>query len=460
MKNPVLVPEIRDLLNKKKYDILKSFLDDHHEKENAEFLEMLNPDEIWKALNLVDDIYSRAEIFGYLDMDTQVAMVSSPPRKNTAELLREMSHDDRADLFQHLDKYVADKLLLLLPPKERSDVINLTSYHEETAGSIMTSDFATLLKDDTVEQAIRKVRQYAPSKETIYYIYVTDEVGKLIGFISLRKLILSKPKKRIEQIMKGDVIFALADDDREHASKLIQEYDLIALPIVNQRERLVGIVTYDDALEVIQEEHTEDLEKLMAISGGVEEKPYLEVPAHTHFRKRVFWVIVLGILAILSGLIIERYQHILESLIILTFYMPLLNSAGGNTGSQSATVVLRAIALNELVPSDIFKIIRKEFVVSTLLSLCLGIITFIRVFFITDVSAIPPDFNIQGIALVVSISLSLQVLWSTIFGAVIPIIAIKLKLDPAVVSSPALTTFVDIGGITIYFTVARLILGI
>lgn len=460
MKNPDLIPEIRDLLNNKEYDMLKSFLDDHHEKENAEYLNMLNPDEIWKTLNFVDDIYRRAKIFGYLDMDTQVAMVSSPPRKNTAELLREMSHDDRADLFQHLEKYVADKLLLLLPLKERSDIINLTSYHEETAGSIMTSDFATLLKDDTVEKAIQKIRKYAPSKETIYYIYVTDQVGKLIGFVSLRKIILSKPKHRIEEIMKSDIIFTFADDDRENASKLIDEYDLIALPIVNHRDRLVGIVTHDDALDIIQEEHTEDLEKLMAISGGVEERPYLEVPAHTHFRKRVFWVMVLSILGLMAGLIIEKYQHILESLIILTFYMPLLNAAGGNTGSQSATVVLRAITLNELVPGDIFKIIRKEFVISALLCLCLGLITFIRVFFFTDASAIPPDFNIRGISMVVSISISLQVLWSTIFGAVIPVIAIKLKLDPAVVSSPALTTFVDIGGITIYFIVAHLILGI
>ena len=426
MKNPILVPELRGLLKKKNYQVLRSFLDDHHEKEIAEYLGLLTPDEIWNILNLTD-IYLRAKIFSYLDMDVQVALVSGELKKYINELLMQMSHDDRADLFQHLEKDVADKLLLFLPPRERADIIKLTSYSEETAGAIMTTDFATLFENDTVEQSIRIIRKVAPSKETIYYLYVTDENNKLVGFVSLRKLILARPKQKIIDIMKRDVISTYVDEDREKAVNLIEEYDLIALPVVYRNNILTGIITHDDAIDVIREEETENLEKLMAISGGVEEKSYLNVPAMTHFRKRVFWVIILGIIGLLTGNIIQGFHGTLEKLIILTFYMPLLTSAGGNTGSQSATVVIRAIALNELYPGDILQVIRKEFFISAMLCICLGLITYLRIIMFPYEESMSPGFNLSSIAFLISLALSVQVLWSTIFGAVIPRIATKLK---------------------------------
>ncbi len=459
MKNPILVPELRDLLKRRKFQVLKSFLDDHHEKEIAEFLGLLTPDEIWKILNLAD-IYARAKIFVYLDIEVQVQMVSGELKKNVNELLMQMSHDDRADLFQHLEKDVADKILLMLPTRERTDIIRLTSYSEQTAGAIMTTDFATLHEDFSVEKSIRMIRKVAPSKETIYYIYVTDEQDRLVGFVSLRKLILSKPKQKIADIMKRDVIFIHVDEDREKAANLIDEYDLIALPVVDFSKRLLGIITHDDAIDVIREEETEDLEKLMAISGGVEEKPYLEIPAHIHFKKRVFWVIILGIVGLLTGIIIQGFQGTLEKLIILTFYMPLLTSAGGNTGSQSASVVIRAIALNELYPKDLIKVIKKEFIISLGLCISLGLITYFRIIIFPGSESLSSEFNLTTIAFLIALALGIQVMWSTVFGAVIPIIATKLKLDPAVISSPALTTLVDMGGITIYFTIAKLLLGI
>ncbi len=459
MKNPIIVPELRELLRKRKFKVLKSFLDDHHEKEIAEFLGLLTPDEIWKILNLAD-AYTRAKIFVYLDIEDQVEMVSGELKKNVKELLMQMSHDDRADLFQHLDKDVADKLLVMLPTRERTDIIRLTSYNEETAGAIMTTDYATLFEDDSVEKSISLIRRVAPSKETIYYIYVTDDQNKLLGFVSLRKLILAKPKQNISDIMKRDIIFTYVNDDRETAAKLIEEYDLIALPVVDYNERLLGIITHDDAIDVIREEETEDLEKLMAISGGVEEKPYLEIPAYTHFKKRVFWVMILGIVGLITGSIIQGFQGTLEKLIILTFYMPLLTSAGGNTGSQAATVVIRAIALNEVYPKDLIKVVKKEFLISIMLCISLGLITYFRILIFPGSDGVSTDFNISTIAFLIALALSIQVVWSTVFGAVIPIIAIRLKLDPAVISSPALTTLVDMGGITIYFTIAKLLLGI
>lgn len=460
MKNPILVPEFRDLLRRKKYPILKSFLDEHHEKEIAEYLGLMHPDEIWKILGLVD-VYRRAEIFSYLDMDVQIAMVSIEQKRYVAELLMELSPDDRADLFQHLGKDLADRLLLILPLKERLDVIKLTSYGEETAGAIMTTDYSTLYESDSVEDAIKKVRRDAPSKETIYYLYVTDTEGKLIGFISLRKLILAKPKQKIVNLMKRDIIFAYADDDQEKAARLIDEYDLIALPVVDFNERLVGIITHDDAMDIIRDEQTEDLEKIMAISGGVEENTYLETPAFTHFRKRVFWVVVLAVLELMSGLIIQGFRDTLKNLIILAYYMPLLNSTGGNTGSQSATVVLRSLALGELKPADIRKVLKKELVVSLLISVCVGVLVSLRVLVLSHGSEdIPASIGLERIAFMISLALSIQVVWSTLLGAVIPLFASRMKIDPAVVSSPAIATFVDVGGITIYFVTAKMLLGV
>ncbi len=459
MKNPILIPEFRELLRKKKYSVLKSFLEEGHSREMAELLEMLNPDEIWSILKLLDN-YLRCEIFSYFDIDVQKTIMATLSNRDISEILVWMSPDNRADFFQHLDKETANRYLLVLPIRDRANIIKLTSYDEETAGAIMTTDYATLNENDTVEESIKLIRKMAPSKETIYYIYVVDNSGTLIGFVSLRKLILEKPKKKIGKIMKSEVLYAGVDDDKEDVAQLIEEYDLIALPIVDSSNRLTGIVTHDDAIDIIREEETEDLEKLMAISGGVEEKSYLDVPALVHFRKRAFWVVMLGIFGLFTAYIVGLFRNTLEVLIILTFYLPMLNAAGGNTGSQSATVVLRSLTLNELGPGDIFKVIKKELIISFFLSICLGVIVFFRVSVFTSSNDIPPEFTLSIIAVVISVSLGLQVLWSTIFGAIVPIAATKLKVDPAVVSSPLLTTFVDLGGVVIYFSVAKIILGI
>ncbi|MFW6366880.1 MAG: magnesium transporter [Spirochaetota bacterium] len=459
MKNPLIVPEIRELLKKRDYSVLESFMNDIHEKEAAEFLSLLKPSEIWKVLNVVER-HRRAEIFSYMDMDVQVAMISTGQRQNVLELLLPMSNDDRADLFLHLDPEVGSKLMTFLPQNERSDILKLTSYDEGTIGAMMTSDYVELNAEDTVEKSIKKIRKVAPGKETIYYTYICDENGVLTGFISLRKLILASPQKKVKDIMKTDVIYAYVNGDQEEAANMIVRYDLLALPVVDSQQRLQGIVTYDDAIDIIREEQTEDMERLMAISGPVEERPYLEISILTHFRKRVVWVIILGIFGILTGLIIQGFQNTLETLIILAFYMPLLNAAGGNTGSQSATVVLRSLALNQLTPADTFRVVQKEFVVAFCLSICLGLMTFGRVILFSEEGIVPAAFSLESVALVIGLALAIQVIWSTVFGAIIPMIATRINVDPAVFSSPALTTLVDMGGIVIYFGCAHLILGI
>lgn len=459
MKNPLIVPEIRELLKKRDYAVLQSFMNDVHEMEAAEFLSLLKPSEIWKVLNVVER-HRRAEIFSYMDMDVQVALISTGQRQNVLELLLPMSNDDRADLFQHLDPQVANKLMTYLPRNERADIIKLTSYGEGTVGAMMTSDYVELNADDTVEKSIKKIRSLAPGKETIYYTYICDANGVLTGFLSLRKLILASPRKKVKDLMKTDVIYAYVNGDQEEAANMIVKYDLLALPVVDSQQHLLGIVTYDDAIDILREEQTEDMERLMGISGPVEEKPYLDISIMTHVKKRIVWVIILGGFGILTGLIIQGFQKTLETLIILTFYMPLLNAAGGNTGSQSATVVLRSLALNQLTPADTLRVVRKEFVVALFLSVCLGLMTFGRVFLFSGPDLVPENFALESVAFVIGLALAIQVVWSTVFGAIIPMIATRINIDPAVFSSPALTTLVDMGGIVIYFSCARLILGI
>lgn len=459
MKNPLIFDEIKEMLKKRKYKALKTFFEEQHEKEAAEYLSLLQPNEIWKVLNILN-VYVRARIFSYMDLEVQVSMISNGLRKYVIELLTPMSHDDRADLFQHLEKNVADKLLLYLPLKDRRDILHLTSYQEGTNGAIMTTNFVSLYEEDSVEKSIRKIRKEAPAKETIYYIYIVDKNNTLIGFVSLRKLILARPKMTVKQLMTTDVISVYAHDDQESAAKLIEEYDLLALPVLDQQQRMLGIITYDDAFDIIREEETEDLEKLMAISGPVTEKTYLEVPVWTHFKKRAIWVLIFAIFGFFTASIVQGFQNTLQTLIILSFYMPLLAATGGNTGSQSVSVILRSLALNELSAENIFSVLRKELMISLLLSICVGLITYLRIYIFPGTTIIPKEFTITSIALVISIALAIQIIWSTVFGAMIPIFATKLKIDPAIISSPALTTLVDMGGITIYFTCAKFILGI
>jgi magnesium transporter len=324
----------------------------------------------------------------------------------------------------------------------------------------MTSDYATLSKDLTAKEAINKLRLEAPNKETIYYAYVIDEKRQLTGFVSLKDLILARADESIESIMHTEMIFANAYDDQEKAARTIQKYDLIALPVINGGNALVGILTYDDAIDIITQEHTEDMEKLMAISGEHEAGVYLKTSSFVHFKNRAVWVVGLALLGLISGFIIRGFEDALKGLILLTLYMPLMTDAGGNTGSQAATVVIRALALNEISPKDILKVIFKELNIAFLTSAMLGTLTFIQVLILSWNASLPAGISVYEVGVVVATALCLQVITATVVGAALPMTIAKIKLDPAVVASPALTTIVDISGLTIYFTTAKILLGL
>ncbi len=459
MTNPALLPDIREMLESNDVDAIREFCAETHPEVVVEFLSALTSGEIWRVLLLLAPPL-RADIFAHFELDQQVDLVSGSNRTEMARLIEEMPPDDRADLVQELDEKVRDEILPLVARAEREDIRKLVSYQEGTAGAVMTSEYAALRPDITVTQALDQIRAQAAGKEMIYYLYVIDDARKLLGFVSLRDLILAKPTRSVADIMFTDVISARVDSDQEEAARQIEKYDLLALPIVTDDNELVGIVTHDDAVDIIRQEQSEDLEKLMAISGEHEVRGYLKSSAWIHFKKRSPWIVGLAALSILSGIIIHSYEDMLFNFIILAMYLPMLADAGGNTGSQSATVVVRALALKEVCPGDVLRIMRKELTIALLLGLMVGFFALLRVLFMSHGVELPAGFTLHMIAIAIGVAMMSQVLTATLVGALLPLAAARIHLDPAIVASPALTTTVDITGLLLYFGIVKLILGV
>ncbi len=459
IKNPLLVPELREMLTSGDDNALKDFCEDSHPAVVAELVSALPWEEAWAVIRHAG-LPHRAEIFSHLAEDLQIEVIGHLRREEAARLLADIPPDDRADLFKELPEELRESVLPALAQAEREDIRRLTAYEEGTAGAVMTSDYATLLPQLTASQAIERLRQVAPDKETIYYAYVLDDQRRLIGFVSLKDLIVARRDVRVADIMHPDVIFARVDDDQEDAARKIQKYDLLALPVLNGNDTLVGIITHDDALDIITQEHTEDMEKLMAIAGSHEAGMYLRTPAWVHFKNRATWIVGLAALGLVSGLIIHSYEATLVHMLVLALYMPMVADTGGNTGSQSATVVVRALALREISPRDVFRVMGKELKIAILLAAILGVLSWGKVMFLSHGSDLPAGFSLAKIGAAIGIALGLQVVSATVIGALLPLGAAKMKWDPAVVASPALTTIVDITGLLIYFMTAKLLLGI
>jgi magnesium transporter len=457
MKNPLLIPELRELIAANDTAAVQELCGQTHPETVAELIEGLEPDEVWRILHMLD-ASQRALIFSHFDLDCQVELASGQSRRQMARLLEEMPADDRADLVQKLDATVRDELLPLVAKAEREDIRKLAQYAEETAGAVMSTDYAVLKADLDVPQAIEQLRAQAPDKETIYYIYVVDDHRKLIGFVSLKDIIVARPGRRIGDLMHTDIIKAGVNEDQESVARKIEKYDLIAIPVVDDNDVIVGIVTHDDAIDIIRQEQTEDIEKLMAISGEHEATPYLKIPAWRHFRNRSGWIILLGLIGLIAGMIIQRYEALLVQFAVLATFMPMLADTGGNTGSQSATLVIRALALKEISIRDIFRVLFKEFCVALPLAFMMAIVAFGRLLFFADGSVLPPETSLWMLGLAVAIALGLQVLTATMIGALLPLGAAAFKVDPAVVASPALTTVVDITGLLIYFSVIQMVI--
>lgn len=458
MNNALSIRVIRALLADRNNRKANEICAEAHPVDVAVLLSTLTPDEVWQALRCFDATVG-AKIFAYLEVDLQQELSKILTRDEMASLLKEMRPDDRADFLQQLPPEMQEIVVGAMAQTEQEDIRRLCAFKQGTVGAVMTSDYTLLQSELTVEEAISRLRLVAPNKETIYYSYVVDGQRRLVGFVSLKDLILAHPQKRVSDIYHREILFAHVSDDQEDAARRIQKYDLLALPVVDENEALVGIVTHDDAMAILIQEQTEDVEKMMAIGGPHEPGMYLRTSSMEHFRRRVTWIVVLALLGLVSGYIIQAFEGLLLQFSILATFIPMLADTGGNTGSQSSTLVVRALALKEISPADIFKVLFKELKVSAPLGIVLSVLAYARVTIFSDAAACGSGVTCTRLAVAVATALGLQVVTSTLIGALLPIIAVKGKFDPAVVASPALTTVVDITGLFLYFFTLKLILG-
>jgi len=451
MRHPLLAPDLRELIVERDADALRDFFLGHHPAESAEMLDDLAADEVAFVLGLFEP-RPATELFAYLDPELQDGIAEAMDQSALAALLTVMSHDERADLVTRLSEQRVEQIMPLLARAEREDIRLLAEYREgNTAGAVMTSDYATLRPDETVHDAIDHLRHEAPNKETIYYCYVVDDNRHLIGFVSLKDLILAPPSRLVSQVMQTDVVSGHLDEDREAVAERLREYDLIALPIVDSDNRLVGIVTHDDVLDVIVDEATEDVQRL----GGMEplEEGYLDTPFLTLWGKRGVWLGILFLGGSLTATALAGYHKVFEHVPPLVFFVPLIVSAGGNCGSQSATLITRALALGELAPRDWLKVFFHEIMMGLSLGLALGAIGFVMA------SLMPQSFlgdvSTFALARTVAISVSVVVIWGNLVGALTPLILKRIGFDPALMSNPMISSMVDVTGIVVYFAIAQ-----
>jgi magnesium transporter len=384
------------------------------------------------------------------------------PPKAQQKILEQLLDDDRADILQDVSPEARQRYLALLHPEEMEATRSLMRYDEDTAGGRMTTQVARITCGMTVKEVLDVLREDQESTETLARIYVVDDEDRLIGKVRLRHLAFSPWDTPIEQLVQEVDMTILATADQEEAAQMFSKYDMTVLPVVDEYNHLLGIITHDDVLEILEEESTEDIEKMSGIIGDQSEESYLNTPIHIHFRRRFPWLISLAMVSICSGAVMFHFQNILSEIFLLALYLPMVVAAGGNTGGQAATMVIRAMTLRELEGGSTAKIIFKELQLGMILgSIMGGTIGLLTIVVLPAFHpSFPPHITIFTFALSVSLALAIQVSISTLGGALLPIGARLIKLDPAVVAAPAITTLVDILGMVTYFTVAKTVLGL
>lgn len=462
-KEELVEPEnqeiLQDLSEQGKTAELVEMFEELPTMDVAEFMEEKPIEEIINHLKKLD-VEDQGRIFSDFSQTIQLKLFHALDRRTFARLFAHMYSDIRADLYQELSKEEQIELLPYLDKQVREDVIILSAYPPETAGGIMTTDFATIFADMTAAEALAKIRKDAPSKEMIYYIYVVDHSMVMKGLVTLKDLVMHDPKVRVTEMLNEFFVYAEVNEDRESVAQKIEKYDLVAIPVLNSLNQLVGVVSHEEAIDIIRAEQAEDFEKFGGIMTSVHDDEYLQTSSFHHFKKRVVWLVSLAAIGIISGMIINEYQGVLEQFIILAMYMPMMAATGGNTGSQAATVVIRSLSLGEIQDKDWLRIVFKEAKISLMLSVSVAVLTYLKIAFLSFHAVLPSGFSMDFIAFTISLAIAIQVISSAVIGAGLPLIVRRLGGDPAVVASPAISTIVDITGLLIYFTVATAVLGI
>jgi magnesium transporter len=440
---------LQDLLAQKKYFQLKKELSGIKVADAAELLDELDATNSLLLFRLLPKEIA-ADVFSYLSIDSQIELCELINDKELSYILDDLYFDDKIDLIEEMPANVVKKILKYSNEAERKLINQFLKYPDDSAGSLMTIEFIDLKKEMTAEKAMERIRQTAPDKETIYTCYVIDAARQLQGTVSLKQLVLAPKNKTIEQLMHDDPIYVHTMNDQEYIAEEFKKYDLLAVPVVDKENRLVGIITIDDIVDVIDKENTEDFHKMAAIEPLDEE--YISAKIWTLARKRMVWLLFLMVSASFTGYIIHSFESTLQSTVALATFIPLLMGTAGNAGAQASTIVIRSIVLGEVEPKDVLKVILKELKVSVLVGIILSILNFMRVYFIEGY-----PFTL---ALTVSFTLVFTIIAAKIIGGILPLIAKKLKLDPAIMASPLITTIVDAVSLIVYFNFAKWIMNI
>jgi magnesium transporter len=451
MVNTLYLPELREMLAADDSQELREFCAAIHPAGTADFMDGLTPEESWRVLQHADPAV-RGEIFHYFDHDKQLAILSSQDRQEIAELVANLAADDRVDLLNELDPAIVQELLALTPSEVRRDILRLSAYPEGTAGAVMTTDIVKLSEALTVRQGLAEVSRQAEDVETIYYLYIVDESDRLRGLVSARQLVsaMGKPDTTLGELMETELVTVDADATQEEAAQKVARYDLLAIPVVDEQHRLLGIITYDDVIDVVREEATRDAQQSAAVAPL--DSGYLTTGLLELGWKRGVWLALLFFGGLLTAAALRTYDERLVMWPWLIFFIPLVISSGGNSGNQSATLVITALTTGDIKMADWLRVVRREFVVGLMLGGLLGCCG-LAVFWLMG-----PEPRTLQTAAVLPLTLVLVVLCGALTGSILPLIFQRLGLDPALMSNPFVAGIVDILGLLIYMNVALLLL--
>lgn len=449
-----LADEIVSLYSNKKYSEIKEKLNE------------LNPTDIAYTLEKLDDATrgiifrllgkeNAAEAFVEFDNDTQESLIHTLSDSELQEVLDELYLDDTVDIIEEMPANVVKRILKNTDKETRRTINSLLRYPEDSAGSIMTTEFVDLKRDMTVEDAIKRIKRTAVDKETVYTCYVTDKFRKILGVTTVKELLIHDDDDMIEDFMEKNVILFHTLDDREMVANQFDKYNFLAMPVCDMEERLVGIITVDDAMDVLREESTEDIQRMAAIVPN--DKPYLKTGAFETFKKRMPWLLILMISATFTQLIITSFEDKLKAVVVLTSFIPMLTGTGGNSSSQAASTIIRSLSLGEVRFKDVFKIVKKELMVGLLCGCSLAAVNFVKMLLI-DRLAFQNEAVTITVSLAVSLTLIVEVMIAKIIGSVLPILVKKIGFDPAVVANPFITTILDAISLLIFFQISTAVI--
>ena len=451
-----MITEVRRLLDEKKYRDLRDLLCEEEPADIALIFDQFPKDEVILMFRVLHKDFA-SEVFVEMESDLQKALIEAFTDRELTDVFEDLFIDDTVDIIEEMPASVVRRILNNTDAEKRRKINKILNYPEDSAGTIMTTEFVRLMPNFTVTDAFKTIRRQGVDKETIYTCYVTDDHRVLLGVISVKQLLLADVDTIIGDIMEDDPIFAHTDDDRKEVSLAMSKYDFLAMPVVDSEQRLVGIVTVDDAIDVLQEEDTEDMEMMAAITPS--DKPYLKTGIFETWRNRIPWLLILMISATFTSKILTHFESSLAALPILTAFVPLLMGTGGNAGSQASVSVIRALSLGDVQMKDFAKVLLKEFCVSFLCGISLGIVNFGKMYLFNDVNRGEHGLYLSLlISLVVSIAIAITVVIAKVSGGMLPILVKRIGLDPAVMASPFITTIVDVLSLLVYFGIASAIL--